>query len=475
MDLRRDDRKGGTAAEELLARRRGVHPVPYHTQLVGRRLYVNAQVRFVIAAGIVCGALAGRHLLGITDLDTRGLAVLALLLAAWNTLVFAFARRHRNLERRKTVNRPLMAAMHVTICVDFIFLTAALWFAGGAKSPFQAFYIIHVVLAAALLSPPAAAAHAAFGYTLFAGLVLCDWTGFLPARYPVGVVNCATPLDGRYALTILAVQAVLMVLAVALVSSLTRLLRRGEHELHTTNAELDRLSKFYRDFLHIALHDLKAPVGAATMLIDTMEMGPGPVLAAPHKERLTRVRVRLQEALAFLHDFSVLGMLDADGMARQADAIDVGALVSEVVEENMDALVAKGHRVSVEIAEDLPPFHGIERLIHEAVANLVTNAGKYTPEGGSIAVRAFAKPGIIRIEVEDNGIGIAPEDQKHLFGEFVRIRRLDSPVGQVAGSGLGLSIVRRIIEACGGQVGVISERDQGSTFYIELPVTASGE
>jgi signal transduction histidine kinase len=71
--------------------------------------------------------------------------------------------------------------------------------------------------------------------------------------------------------------------------------------------------------------------------------------------------------------------------------------------------------------------------------------------------------------VQDNGIGIAPEDQKRLFQEFVRIKRKGGPLGEVAGSGLGLSIVRRVVEAHGGQVGVTSELNNGSTFFIELP------
>ena len=87
----------------------------------------------------------------------------------------------------------------------------------------------------------------------------------------------------------------------------------------------------------------------------------------------------------------------------------------------------------------------------------------------SCIVRAFHRSPFVHIEVEDNGIGISQADQNHLFGEFVRIRRDDAAVANVTGSGLGLSIVRRIIEAHHGRTYVKSRLNEGSTFVIELP------
>jgi len=110
---------------------------------------------------------------------------------------------------------------------------------------------------------------------------------------------------------------------------------------------------------------------------------------------------------------------------------------------------------------------GIERLIHEAVANLVTNAIKYTPDGGTIMLRAVRAGKTITIEVKDNGIGIADEDRPRLFGEFVRLSRgkdRNSP-----GSGLGLSIVKRVVDLHGGRVELESAVGVGSVFRLVLP------
>ncbi len=470
MAYRREDVGLGTDLQEIQSQRGHGEPPLFHKQLVGKRLYINAQVRFLVTVGIVLGALGGKYVLGVEHLDIPGLVLLAALLAGFNVGVFVFARRRRNLERRLPAHRLVMGLTHVTIGVDFVFLTVALWLVGGAKSPFQAFYLLHVVLAAILLSSRAAYAHAAFGYALFALLVLGEWAGFLPMRFPVGVVNSDVPLDGRFVITVLVVQAMLMALAVYLVTGLTDLLRRGEQQLRVTNAELERLSQIQRDFLHIALHDLKSPINAATMLLQSMKIAAEPPLSPQQSGWLDRIHVRLSDASSFLHDFSVLAALDAADMARQAEILDIGPLVETAVEENQDMICAHGHTLEVEVVDNLPPTRSIKRLVHEAINNLITNADKYTPANGRIAVRVRQNGDMVRVEVEDNGIGIAPDDQKRLFQAFVRIKRKDGMAADVSGSGLGLSIVRRVAELHGGNVGVSSALNKGSTFFLELPI-----
>lgn len=468
MTLRRGDI--GVAEEAAFAAQRGAgEPLLFHEQLVGKRLYVNSQVRFMVAAGIVAGTFGARYLLGIAGLAAGKLLALAALLAVFNTGIFLYARRRRSIERRVPEYRRLVGTMHLSIAVDFVFLTVAVWLAGGAKSPFLAFYLLHVILAAAFLSPQAACGHALFGYGLFSGLLLGQWWGLIPLHLPVGIVNSAQPLDGRYVLTVLAVQGILMALSIYLVAGLTNLLHRGEQQLRTANRELDRVWRTQRDFLHIALHDLKSPVNAATMLIQSLKIASDPPLSGQQLQWVERARVRLNDAVAFLHDFSVLAELDAADVKKQAKEIDTSAMLRRVVVENQETVRGRSQSLEVELAEPLPALYGIDRLLHEAVANLITNASKYTPQERTIVLRARGSDSHVRIEVQDDGIGIAPEDQKRLFQEFVRIKRKDGPLGEVAGSGLGLSIVRRVIEAHGGQVGVTSELNKGSTFFISLP------
>jgi signal transduction histidine kinase len=368
--------------------------------------------------------------------------------------------------------------MHITICLDLIFLTFLLWIAGGAKSPIKVFYLIHVFLAALLLGPHAAYGHALFGFTLLSGLVLGQWWGWIPHLMPVGVVNSAQPINGHYVFTALVVQGTAMGVAAYLVSGLTKMLHNGEAQLSQANAELSKLSQLRRAFLHTALHDLKAPFDAITMIMYNLEAGSPDRLTEQQAKWVARCRLRLNEVSEFLRDFQTIASLDSATLAREGTRIDVAAMLHRLVVENEDLAEERMHEVFLDAPGSLPTLIGIERLIHEAAANLITNAIKYTPLGGRISIRAFSRNKFMRIEVADNGVGIAPEDQGKLFQEFVRFRHRQERTGKMPGSGLGLSIVRRIVELHGGTVGLQSKLHEGSTFFIELPLhedTSTGE
>jgi signal transduction histidine kinase len=148
-------------------------------------------------------------------------------------------------------------------------------------------------------------------------------------------------------------------------------------------------------------------------------------------------------------------------------AVDLRAIVQEVVEEYADLAQQRRQSLTAELPDSLPPVRGIARLLREALVNYVTNAIKYSGDGRTIVVRVRAQDASLRVEVQDDGPGIPPERQTHLFEEFVRISR---GKGAEAGTGLGLSIVRRIAEAHAGQVGVESTPGQGSCFFLTLPV-----
>ncbi|MCC6697187.1 MAG: HAMP domain-containing histidine kinase [Candidatus Hydrogenedentes bacterium] len=468
MTALRDDTRGTVSVEQgplsgdaLL--------VLFHDRLLGTRLYIHSLSRFSIAAAIVAGTYFARDVVGIEGLRVPAFLALAGLLALYNVPVFLVARRYAGAGGDAPPHRLLTGLMHATIFLDFVCLTLLLCLVGGAKSPFKAFYLIHVILAALLLSPRAAYAHGALGYAMFTALLAGQWFGWIPFIAPVGAVNSAQPLDGRYIVTVLVVQGILMTFAAFLMSGLARMLREGEKRLGDANAELTRLSKMRRAFLHITLHDLKAPADAMTMMLTNLLSGLGGPLSEQQSHWVQRCQARLREMSAFLHDFQTLAMLDSGSLGEQEKPVDIANLLRSIVEENRDLADARMHTMSLSMNGSPMTVGGVERLLKEAIANLVTNAIKYTPLGGQIEVRAKAANGRVCVEVEDNGIGISEEDRQKLFQEFVRLRPRQDRTGDVPGSGLGLSIVHRIVEMHQGQVRVVSAPDKGSTFSLDLP------
>jgi signal transduction histidine kinase len=173
----------------------------------------------------------------------------------------------------------------------------------------------------------------------------------------------------------------------------------------------------------------------------------------------------------FLHDLQTLSELDEGKLAPLAAEVNIDTMLKELVEEHQDLAEQKQQRLQLQLNGEMPSVRGVARLLREAVANYLTNALKYTPSGGSISVSASYSDGAVQIEVEDDGVGISPEDQERLFKEFMRVGHPHSEMAHSQGSGLGLSIAKRVVDAHGGRVWCRSELDRGSTFGMSLPLT----
>jgi signal transduction histidine kinase len=125
-----------------------------------------------------------------------------------------------------------------------------------------------------------------------------------------------------------------------------------------------------------------------------------------------------------------------------------------------------GVALSLEVADDTGEIEADERKVKQVLFNLLTNAVKFTPAGGSVTVSARRENGVVQVAVTDTGVGIAPEEQGRVFEEFGQAR---SAAGQSEGTGLGLALCKRFVELHGGTIAVASELGRGSTFTVALP------
>ncbi len=436
-----------------------------HSLVLGERLYLFSRLRFLAAAAIFVGALFATYVVGVPGLDVAALGLAALFLAAYNVRIFWLVRPRAGTDVGEARQRRLVAVAHLSILLDYLVLTFALWQVGGTASPFRAFYLLHAILASVLLSRRAAFLLAGFGYLCLTGLVLGEWSGLVPRHPVLGVAA-----DFREVLTILVVYGLLTALATVLTTGIVRLLRANEQGLRVASGRLEKLADQRRSFLHVVLHDLRGPVGTAVAMLDGLSDGLDGPLTEAQQGRVDRVAARLRGALDLLRDLRVLADLETENLSALMAPVDLRAAITAAVEEHLDAAEHRQQRLAAELSEVLPAVLGIERLLREAIGNYLNNAIKYTQPGGTITVRARSLGAHVRIEVEDNGPGIAAADQARLFQERAGVGRAS---GRRGGLGLGLSIVRRIAEVHRGRTGVDSEPGRGSTFFLELPVTAA--
>lgn len=444
-------------------------PLTYR-RLLGRRLYLHCWVRIGAAATILVAGMVARFGLGMVELELSTLYILAACIAIYDIGAWFVFRHFRDEDVSVPSYERVLAATYTVAVLDFLALTAAIWLVGGCRSPFVAFYILHVIVSSLLLSRRGAVLLVGLAYLLLALLVLGEWTGVAPPRMPTGAIAGAEPLSGTYALTILLVYGTLFGLTSFLLLGLTESLRLGERRIHMANDELHRLSEQRRDFLHIAVHNLKAPLGAVTMFLKNIldELG-GPVTPR-QQEWIVRCLKRLEDQAVFLQEMQTLSSLENEIISSTFTPIELSRVIEGLVDEYRDLAHDRRQELELSVEQHVPAVLGNARLLREAVVNYISNAIKYTPEDGQIEVRLLhPDPATVRVEVVDDGEGISEGDQRRLFEEFVRLIKPGSAAEKAKGTGLGLSLVKRIALAHGGSVGVESEVGRGSTFYLELP------
>lgn len=232
--------------------------------------------------------------------------------------------------------------------------------------------------------------------------------------------------------------------------------------------ELKKLDEMKTVFVETVSHDLRNPLatihGFATLLQMEQLSERGRANLAGLMQAVTQIQSLIQNLLD-------LTRIEA-GMDEQAERCDLAEITAEVLDGFELQLAEKEMTLSQHWPPDLPPVSGNSLRLSQVVANLVGNAIKYTPQGGQIEVSiGREETGHIRLQVSDNGPGIAPEDQEQIFEKFYRVETEE----EIEGTGLGLSIVKAIVEGYGGSVRIESELGAGSTFICTLPVLPSDE
>ena len=228
-------------------------------------------------------------------------------------------------------------------------------------------------------------------------------------------------------------------------------------------AQLERHQALRRNLVADIAHELRTPLSVVRGSLEAMLDGVHPLdeshVAPVYEETLLLQRL--------VDDLRLLSLADAGQLALEMRPVDVGDLVTGVVEAAR--LAAKESAVALESqAEvDLPSVRGDPQRLRQVLNNLVSNALRHTPAGGRIEISARATEGGIEVAVADTGPGINPDDLPHIFERFYRDDR--SPTRRSGGTGLGLSITRKLVEAHGGRIGVESVPGQGTRFAFWLP------
>jgi signal transduction histidine kinase len=243
---------------------------------------------------------------------------------------------------------------------------------------------------------------------------------------------------------------------------------RVQRALAERNAALETADRLKSEFIANVSYELRTPLNAIigfAEILDQQYFGP---LTERQAEYSHGIIDASQQLLLLINDILDIATIEAGYLQLELAPVDVAAMLKDLVTLSAERARSRGVALELDCPPDIGRVTGDERRLKQAIYNLISNAMKFTPLGGAVRMAARRTEGQLEIEVVDNGVGIAEQDQGQAFQKFARVggRRQ-------SGSGLGLALVKSLIELHGGQVELVSKPGVGTRVACRLPATPS--
>ena len=224
------------------------------------------------------------------------------------------------------------------------------------------------------------------------------------------------------------------------------------------------------EFVSTVSHELRTPLTSIKGYIDLILDGEAGEVNEIQQEFLSIVKENSDRLVELINDMLDISRIESGRIVLKVQPLDIAERVCGAVNTFKAVLDQQGRSIHVDVPDELPKAAGDPDRVGQVLINFISNAIKYSPEGGDVYVSADFEDDRVKVGIRDEGIGIAPEDQARLFTKFYRVD--SSLTREIGGTGLGLSICKSIIELLGGEVGVDSEQGKGSTFWFTLPLAS---
>lgn len=442
-----------------------MEPVVQNIRLV-KRAYWLIKLRWIAIVCVGVGTYFCSNVLAI-KLQDFALYGIAIVLALYNTTVLLLLN-HLTKNNHVLPKPAVKKIINFQISADLLMLTVLLHFSGGIENPFIFYFIFHMIIASILLSVKESYLQATFAGLLFGLLILLEYLQLIPHHCLHGFVVRCLQRDSIYVLGTYFVFTTALYLVVYMASYIATRLKKAEEAHREANILLRKKDRIKDEYVLRVTHDIKGHLATIQSCLDVVVNKVAGSLNEQQADFINRADTRTRRVTYFVKTLLKLTQVRLTDKLEM-DVFSLKNIICDVVATVADKAGDKSIILNCNIEPSVDKTFGNRCSIEEVITNLLLNAIKYTTANGTIQVNAKEGDGCILVEVVDTGIGIPQEELTKIFDEFYRAtnaRKIEKD-----GAGLGLSIVKQIIERHGGKIWVESKENGGTKFWFTLSKT----
>ncbi len=394
-------------------------------------------------------------------------------------LRYSFLSKRRSEQTKECVEKRLIF-VNIQIFVDLIMLTAIIYYTGGIATPIPFFFIFHMVISSIMLSKINAYFWAVFTIITQSIMIYLEHSGKIAHKYYFYFIPEINDKSGYTELFILIVFSITLVITVYFATTIMRPIRKKQldltimknelqeqkYKLESTNAELEDMDKSKTEFLYRVEHELKAPIAAILSMLSVVIRGYDSVDENKKKDFLNRSIIRVKSMKDMVKDLLSLSRVDAKNFQLNKTDLKFYEIIEEIIDELTPYAQKKNIGLKTNLADKLPDFYADRDALTEIIRNLIHNAIKYSFEG-FVTIALVMNNNELIFSVLDTGIGISEDDLGNIFEEFYRTSNAKA---FEEGTGLGLALVKKLVEQLGGNIKIESELNKGTKSIISFPV-----
>lgn len=362
----------------------------------------------------------------------------------------------------------------IQIIGDMIALLLFIYFTGGVESPLYAFFIFHVIIGSLFLTQEVTGGIVTIVLMLSITGALLEFNHIIPHHAIEGLLISPLYSNTGYVLIFFSVFGITLYASVYLANNIARELYLRERDLTKAYNDLENAEKTKSRYVQSVVHDLKTPIAAAVTYLNMILEGNLGEVSEPHLKPLERSKTRLTSAIQTINDILQISQLKIESSIENIVSINLNEVFEEIISEVSVIVESKKIEFNYHCNAEDSNVEVEPKLIKLVLANIVSNAVKYTEDSGKIELILSNDKDFCSISIADNGIGIPEKEQEKIFQSFYR-SSVSKQLG-IEGTGLGMTIVWEVIQKYHGSISLVSpsylnsgESRPGTQFIIKLP------